>query len=71
MYWVRIIYTYILGDNYMKKIIIKIKSDPKNILKETPEQRKERLKFSKSMSSKVVPNKKKLYNRNKFKKFDY
>ena len=42
-----------------KKIIIKL---PKtNILKETPEERKERVRNSgKSMMTKVVPNKKKL-----------
>lgn len=42
----------------MKKIIIKVPRDELTIIKETPEQRKERLKYSYSMTSRVIPNKK-------------
>ena len=44
----------------MKKIKIKIPKENKpSIMKETPEERKERLRYSSAMISKVVPNKKK------------
>lgn len=43
----------------MKTIKIKIpKSDKPSIMKETPEERKERLKYASTMTAKVVPNKK-------------
>ena len=43
----------------MKTIKIKIpKSDKPSIMKETPEERKERIRYSSAMTTKVVPNKK-------------
>lgn len=43
----------------MKTIKIKIpKADKPSIMKETPEERKERLKYASTMTTKVVPNKK-------------
>lgn len=53
----------------MKYKVVKIKRDVLNIVKETPEQRKERVKNSKNhLVTKVVPDKKKQYNRQKFKR---
>lgn len=45
---------------------IKIKSNPLNLVKETPEERKERIHKS-NLRTRVVESKKK-YNRNKFKR---
>ena len=43
----------------MKIIKIKVpKSDKTSIMKETPEERKERIKYAFTMNTKVVPNKK-------------
>ena len=43
----------------MKMVKIKIpKSDKPSIMKETPEERKERLKYASTMTTKIVPNKK-------------
>lgn len=43
----------------MKTIKIKVpKSDKPSIMRETPEERKERLKYASAMTTKVVPNKK-------------
>lgn len=43
----------------MKTIKIKIpKSDKPSIMKETSEERKERIKYASTMATKVVPNKK-------------
>ena len=42
----------------MKTIKIKIpKADKPSIMKETPEERKERLKYASTITTKVVPNK--------------
>lgn len=51
----------------MKKTVIKL--PPIDILKETAEQRKERLSHGNCMRTRIVPNKKK-YNRNKQKNED-
>ena len=43
----------------MRTVKIKIpNSDKPSIMKETPEERKERLKYASTMTTKVVPNKK-------------
>lgn len=53
-----------------KKIKISMDIDPTEILKETREERKERIKFSNAMTTRVADKDKKKYNRQKFKKFD-
>ena len=52
------------------KKIIKIKVDPLNVVKETPEKRRERVKqSSNSYHTRIVPNKKSVYKRkSKYKK---
>lgn len=53
----------------MKKIKLKLNINNKDIIKETPEGRKERLKYSSSMYTKVIENKKKI-SRNRQKALD-
>lgn len=53
----------------MKKIKLKLNIDNRDIIKETPESRKERIKYSSSMYTKVIENKKKI-SRNKQKALD-
>lgn len=51
---------------FMKSNIkIKIKQNNLDLIKETKEERKERIKYASTMVTKVVPNKTKLYNRKK------
>ena len=52
----------------MKQIVIKVKHDRAQIVKETPEQRAERIRANFTYT-RVIPNKKK-YDRKKFKNFD-
>lgn len=55
----------------MKTIMtIDIERKPQDIIKETKEQRAERIKYASATQTKVIPNKKK-YNRKKFKKVEY
>ena len=50
---------YIEGVRKMKLIKIKIPKDDKpSIMKETPEERKERIKYASTMRTQIVPNKK-------------
>ena len=49
-----------------KKITITIKKDPLSITKETPEERKLRLRTQRTFT-RVIPDKKTIYNRRKFK----
>ena len=51
----------------MKKQVIKVKRNITDLVKETPEQRKERIRQG-GMYTRVVPDKKKTYNRQKFKR---
>lgn len=41
-----------------RKMIIKLDRKPQDIVKETPEQRAERIKYASTMRTQVVPNKK-------------
>lgn len=52
------------------KTIMMIELPERNPLKETPEQRAERIKYSARMRTQVVPNKKR-YNRKKLKKVEW
>lgn len=54
----------------MKRINIKINQSKLDLIKETKEQRTERIKNNFTYT-RVVPNKKKEYKRADFKKFDY
>lgn len=55
----------------MKTIKLKIPKDDKpSIMKETPEERKERIKYASTMRTQVVPNKK-YKNRAQQKQIDY
>ena len=55
----------------MKTIKIKIPKDDKpSIMKETPEERKERIKYASTMRTQVIPNKK-YKNRAQQKQIDY
>ena len=55
----------------MKTIKLKIPKDDKpSIMKETPEERKERIKYTSTMRTQVVPNKK-YKNRAQQKQIDY
>ena len=47
------------------KIKIKGKQNSLNLIKETKEERKERIKYASTMVTRVVPNKTKLYSRKK------
>ena len=49
-----------------KKIIITVKKDPLSITKETPEERKLRLRTQRTFT-RVIPDKKNIYDRKKFK----
>ena len=50
---------------------IKIKKDNLDLIKETNEDRKERIKYASTMFTKVIPNKNKIYNRKIKHKINY
>lgn len=54
----------------MKNRVIKIDRKETDILKETREERKERIKYARAMTTRIADKNKKKYNRQKFKKFD-
>ena len=53
----------------MKKIKLKLNINSKDIIKETPEDRKERLKYSSCLHTRIIENKKKI-SRSKQKEID-